>query len=102
MIGVVRSRWLAVIRHLGRHGDIALVPTMEIDMDDGTSDFRGPRDDLRNDQHAPGRIAMSVTGHFDQPQGVLEQRGALKELGHPFHTLTNPIADDQQQKPSVT
>ena len=71
-------------------------------MDDGTSDFGGTRDDLRNDQYATVWIAMAVTGHFDKPEGVLEQRCALQDLRHLFHTLTNPIADNQQQKPPVS
>ena len=71
-------------------------------MDDSTSDFGGTRNDLRNDKHAPVLIAMSVTGHFDKPEGVLEQRCALQDLRHLFHTFTNPIADDQQQKPPIS
>ena len=45
---------------------------------------------------------MAVTGHFDKPDGVLEQRCALQDFRHLFHTLTNPIADDQQQKPPLS
>ena len=66
--------------------------------------------------HRPGRLVLgvgavvvgshmhrdSVTGHFDKPEGVLKQWCALQDLRHLFYTFTNPIADDQQQKPPIS